>query len=88
MHLCPLQFDVCDRIINQYSNPGELVLDPFSGLGTVILRALKLGRQGLGIELNTSYHTDAVYWLKWAEAEAQTPTLFDLLETETAEVKR
>ncbi len=78
MHLCPLQFDICDRIITQYSNPGELVLDPFSGLGTVPLRAVKLGRGGFGIELNPAYHQDAVYWLRRAEREALMPTLFDL----------
>jgi DNA modification methylase len=79
-HLCPLQFDICDRIITQYSNAGDVVLDPFSGLGTVPLRAVKLGREGVGIELNANYHADALYWLKRAETEAQTPTLFDLAE--------
>ncbi len=80
MHLCPLQFDICDRIINQYSNKRDTVLDPFSGLGTVPLRAVKLGRVGMGIELNASYHKDGVYWLKKAEGQAMMPTLFDLLE--------
>jgi DNA modification methylase len=82
MHLCPLQFDIVDRVIIQMSQPGETVLDPFSGLGTVPLRALKLDRQGIGIELNPSYHTDAVYWLRKQEQEAKMPTLFDLVEME------
>jgi len=82
MHLCPLQFDVCDRVIAQMSMPGELVYDPFSGLGTVPLRALKLGRRALGVELNPNYHADAVYWMRRAEVEATSPTLFDLLEEE------
>ena len=82
MHLCPLQFDIVDRVIIQMSQPGETVLDPFSGLGTVPLRALKLDRQGIGIELNPSYHADAVYWLRKQEQEAKMPTLFDLVEME------
>jgi DNA modification methylase len=77
-HLCPLQFDICDRIINQYSNIGDVVLDPFSGLGTVVLRAVKLGRQGVGIELNANYHKDGVYWLRRGEGEVKSPSLFDM----------
>lgn len=64
LHLCPLQFDIADRVIAQMSMPGEVVYDPFSGLGTVPLRALKLGRRGLGVELNAGYHADAVHWLE------------------------
>jgi hypothetical protein len=40
-HLCPLQFDIVDRLINRFSNPGDLVMDPFGGLGTVALQAVK-----------------------------------------------
>ncbi len=82
MHLCPLQFDIVDRAIAQYTMPGELVLDPFAGLGTVPLQALKAGRRGLGIELSPSYFADSVTYLRAAEIEAATPTLFDLLEVE------
>jgi hypothetical protein len=80
MHLCPIQFDIVDRIINQMSQPGEVILDPFSGLGTVPMRSVKLGRQGIGIELNSRYHQDAVYYLRKAEQEQNIPTLFDLVE--------
>jgi hypothetical protein len=51
-HICPLQFDIVDRAIRLYSNPGDLVFDPFAGLGTVPMRAVKLGRRGYGVELN------------------------------------
>lgn len=78
MHLCPLQFDIVDRLITRFSSPGEIVLDPFSGLGTVPLRAVALGRRGLGVELNPAYHADAVWYLQHAAREAETPTLFDL----------
>jgi DNA methylase/helicase-like protein len=80
MHLCPMQFDIADRTIVQMSQPGELVFDPFSGLGTVPLRALKLGRRGLGVELSASYHADAVAYLRAAENAAQVLTLFDLAD--------
>lgn len=78
MHLCPLQLDIVDRVIEQMSNPEDLVLDPFAGLGTVPLRALQLGRKGLGIELNPAYWTDSVSYLRAAEGAAAIPTLFDL----------
>jgi len=84
MHLCPLQFDICDRTITQYSNEGDLVFDPFSGLGTVPLRAVQLKRFGLGIELNAAYHADAVWYLQQAEREASIPALFDLDPEEQA----
>ena len=52
LHVCPLQLDIVDRIINRYSNPGDLVFDPFGGLGTVPLEAMKAGRRGYMCELN------------------------------------
>lgn len=80
MHLCPLQFDIVDRVIRQMSNPGEVVFDPFSGLGTVALRAVKLGRRGLGCELSASYHADALYWLRRQDREVAMPSLFDVFD--------
>lgn len=67
-------------MIEQMSNPGDLVYDPFSGLGTVPLRALGLGRRGLGVELSASYHADAVAYARAAERDAQIPSLFDALD--------
>lgn len=81
MHVCPLQLDIVDRIINRYSNPGDLVLDPFGGLGTVARQAIKAGRRGYTIELNNEYFRDAVGYLKAAEEEMDVPTLFDLVGT-------
>lgn len=80
MHVCPLQLDIVDRLINRYSNPGELVLDPFGGLGTVALEAMKAGRSGYTIELNSGYFRDAVGYLKEYEREDMNISLFDLLE--------
>lgn len=78
-HICPLQFDIVDRAIRLYSNPGELVFDPFAGLGTVPMRALKLDRRGAGVELDPKSFRDAVHYCREAEAERSVPSLFDLL---------
>ena len=80
MHVCPLQLDIVDRLINRYSNPGDLVLDPFGGLGTVALEAIKAGRRGYTIELNNDYFRDAVGYLKeYEEQDETTISMFDLL---------
>jgi len=83
-HVCPLQFDIVDRLIERYSNAGELVYDPFCGLGTVPYRAILKGRRGGGSELNPSYFLDQVHYLRAAEQEFSMPSLFDALETEQA----
>lgn len=83
MHVCPLQIDIVERIINRYTNPGDVVLDPFGGLMTVPERAVRMGRKGYGIELNTNYFRDGVGYLKAAEATVDMPTLFDLEELST-----
>ncbi|MCM1536076.1 MAG: SNF2-related protein [Clostridium sp.] len=80
MHVCPLQIDIVERIINRYSNEGDLVFDPFGGLMTVPMTAVKMGRRGYGIELNPDYFHDGVGYLESAEQEAETPTLFDFME--------
>lgn len=81
MHVCPLQLDIVDRIINRYSAEGETVYDPFGGLGTIPLRALASGRYGIGCELNADYFRDAVGYLQEEEAKQSLPTLFDLLDS-------
>ena len=80
MHVCPLQFDIVDRLINRYTNEGDLVFDPFGGIGTVPLRAMKAGRRGIMTELNADYFRDAVGYLEAEEAQLDMPTLFDLIE--------
>lgn len=83
-HVCPLQFDIVDRLIERYSNAGELVYDPFCGLGTVPYCAIKKGRRGGGSELNAAYFMDQVHYLKAAEREFSMPDLFAALEAEAA----
>jgi hypothetical protein len=78
MHVCPLQFDIVDRLIARFSNPGDLVHDPFGGLGTVPLRAVKAGRRGSSSELNTGYFLDSVKYLEAETRKQAMPSLFDL----------
>lgn len=80
MHVCPLQLDIVERIINRYSNEGDMVLDPFGGLMTVPMTAVKMKRYGYGIELSCDYFRDGVGYLQEAENEIETPTLFDFME--------
>lgn len=79
-HLCPLQWDIAERLIERYSNEGDTVLDPFMGIGSVPMIAVKMGRRGAGIELNPRYFDDAAAYVRAAEVEASAPALFDLLD--------
>lgn len=83
-HLCPLPFDIVDRVIERFSNPGETVYDPFGGIGSVPYRAVLKGREGLSTELSPRYFADAAHWCQAAEREMSVPDLFATLETEAA----
>jgi hypothetical protein len=78
MHLCPLQFEIVDRLIERYSNEGDLIFDPFGGLMTVPYRALLKKRRGAATELSATYFLDGVHYLHMAEEKMETPQLFDL----------
>jgi DNA modification methylase len=67
-HLCPLQLDVIERALVLWSNPGEVILTPFMGVGSEAYGAVINGRKAIGIELKTSYYNQAVKNL--AEAAA------------------
>jgi len=84
MHVCPLQWDIVDRLIVRYSAKGELVYDPFGGLFTVPMRALMLGRRGRAAELNAGYFMDGVKYLQATEREIAVPGLFDVFADEIA----
>jgi DNA modification methylase len=71
-HICPLQLDVIERCITLYSNPGDLVLDPFNGIGSTGYQAVKMGRKYLGIELKPEYAKQASKFLQRAESEVGT----------------
>lgn len=79
-HICPLQLDIVERLIERYSNKGETVFDPFGGIQTVPYCAVKMGRKGLSTELNYDYWKDGLSYLYEAEMEVSAPTLFDLME--------
>lgn len=82
-HICPLQLDVIERCIHLWSNPGDLVLDPFAGVGSTCKVAIDCGRRALGIELKPSYWKQSVLNCKAAEREQAAP---DLFAAETAEL--
>ena len=75
-HICPLQLDVIERCLTLYSNPGDLVLDPFNGIGSTGYQAVKMGRRYIGIELKPEYARQAARFLE--QAEGQSTSLFDL----------
>lgn len=66
-HVHPLQLDVIDRIVELYSNPGEVVFTPFMGVGSEVYSPVSLGRKGIGIELKDSYFKQATMNLKEAK---------------------
>jgi hypothetical protein len=84
-HLCPLPYDIVDRVITQYSNEGDLVVDPFAGIGTVPVRCIPLGRRGWGCELNPMYWADGAFYCREEAGKASIPSLFDLIEAEERE---
>lgn len=80
MHVCPLQLDIIERLITRYSNEGDVVLDPFGGIGSTPMTAIKMGRYGIGIELNPDYFRDGVGYCKAEEDKIDVPTLFDFMD--------
>lgn len=66
-HVHPLQLDVIHRIVELYSNPGEVVLTPFMGVGSEVYEPVKMGRKAIGIELKDSYFKQAILNLKELE---------------------
>ena len=85
-HVCPLQLDIIRRLITRYTNPGELVFDPFMGIGSTGYQALKMGRRALGTELCLEYWKDSIGYLEMAERDADVPTLFDLAAAGIAKI--
>jgi hypothetical protein len=59
-HVHPLQLDVIERAVILWSNPGDVVLTPFMGVGSEVFGAVKHGRRGIGVELKTAYYRQAV----------------------------
>lgn len=76
-HICPLQLEVIKRCIELWSNPNDIVLDPFAGIGSTPYVALRMGRRGLGVELKESYYKQAV---KNCNEALNMPVLQDLFD--------
>jgi DNA modification methylase len=83
-HVCPLQLEVIRRLVKLYTNPGDVVLDPFMGIGSTAYVALEQGRIARGFELKESYHRQALKNAAKARQAAAPrslmPGLFDGLE--------
>lgn len=81
---CPLQLDIVERLIDRYSNPGDVVCDMFGGIGTVAYSAILKGRKAYTIELSPDYHRDALSYCRGAEQKVSMPTLFQFLSEDPA----
>lgn len=79
-HICPLQLDVIERIVNLYSNPDDTVFTPFMGIGSEVYQSVKMGRKAIGIELKDAYFEQAVKNMQSLEQEKAQMTLFDFLK--------
>lgn len=75
-HICPLQLDVIDRAIQLWTNPGDVVFDPFNGIGSSGVESLVMGRRYVGIELKESYFKVAAKNLADAEQAAGQTDIF------------
>lgn len=75
-HICPLQLPTIKRAVSLWSNPNDIVLTPFMGIGSEVYQSILLGRKGIGFELKESYFKEAVKNVKSAELEVSQETLF------------
>lgn len=79
-HICPLQLDIIERLINRFTMKGDKVDDPFGGLFSTPYVSLKMQRKAVSSELNPDYYDDGLFYLKSIEYKLSMPTLFDLTE--------
>lgn len=82
-HICPLQLEVIKRCIELWTNPDDIVLDPFAGIGSTPYTAIRMGRRGMGVELKESYYKQAVANCHEASGEPIIPDLDGEVEEET-----
>jgi DNA modification methylase len=75
-HICPLQLQVIERALELWSNPGDVVLSPFAGIGSECYVAVKMGRKAIGVELKASYYKQACGNIQAAEKEATQGSLY------------
>lgn len=82
-HICPLQLEVIRRALRLWSKPGDLVLSPFTGIGSEGYEAVKAGRSFVGFELKRSYFNQACANLRAAVAQGRQRSLFGAAEAVT-----
>lgn len=75
-HICPLQLETIDRAIHLWTNPGDIVLTPFMGIGSEVYQAILDERKGIGFELKESYFNESVKNIQSAEAQITQERLF------------
>jgi DNA modification methylase len=75
-HICPMPLDLIERCLTLYSNPGDVVLDPFNGIGSTGYKAVEMNRRYVGVELKPEYARQAAKFLR--QAEGQNLSLFDM----------
>ena len=79
-HICPLQLPVIERLVELYTNKGDVVFTPFMGIGSEVYQSVKMGRKGVGIELKEIYFDCAVKNMEMLEAENSQSSIFDFIE--------
>jgi len=77
-HICPLQLDIIERLINRFTMKGDKIDDPFGGLFSTVYKALEMERKGISAELNPDYYDDGLFYLKSIEYKINVPTLFSI----------
>lgn len=77
-HVCPLQLDLIERALTLWSNPGDVVLSPFMGIGSEGVVSVRLKRRFVGVELKESYFRQACRYLD--QADRSSASLFDVME--------
>lgn len=78
-HVHPLQLDVIDRVVELYSNPDEVVLTPFMGVGSEVYSPVSMRRKAIGIELKDSYFIQAVRNMESVNERFKTEEVEELL---------
>jgi hypothetical protein len=79
-HICPLQLDIIERLINRYSMKGDLVYDPFGGLFSTAYKAIEMERRAVSVELNSEYFNDGCFYVHQKNYQLNVPTLFDFIQ--------
>lgn len=77
-HICPLQLDIIERLLDRYSMEGDTIDDPFGGLFSTPYKAIQKKRKAISCELNPNYYDDGLFYLKSIEYQINVPTLFDM----------